>query len=56
MLGPAEMMAVLRDSGSGICMCDGAFRSNGAQASSGGGGGTAGGVERTFRCCPRLLL
>ncbi|KAL4445908.1 hypothetical protein ABPG77_009107 [Micractinium sp. CCAP 211/92] len=31
-IDPAAMMAVLRDDASGICMCDGAFRSNGSQA------------------------
>lgn len=30
-IDPAAMMAVLRDDASGICMCDGAFRSNGSQ-------------------------
>lgn len=32
-IGPAAMMSILRHDGSGICMCDGAFRSNGAQVS-----------------------
>lgn len=32
-LDPASMMGVLRDRHSGICMCAGSFRSNGAQVS-----------------------
>ena len=29
------MMRILRDEGSGICMCDGGFRSNGSQVRAG---------------------
>ncbi|KAL4425689.1 hypothetical protein ABPG75_009705 [Micractinium tetrahymenae] len=32
-IDPAAMMSILRDDGSGICMCNGAFRSNGSQVS-----------------------